>query len=223
MNKTYRISLWSIIGLVLLIASLSLFAYYSWSRVGQINQASTQIERNWLPSTQLLGRMEVNALAYRVAAMQHVLSLQDEEMQSYEQEMDAALAALEQAKGDYEPLIVSGEERDLYGSFNSAWTSHLEESQAALELSRENQNQEAITVLRQRPQQLFDEASEHLEDLITLNVETARSISREGDSLLGEFQLALIILLVLGGAFLILVLFDLLSGSNRKPGTGRLP
>ena len=220
MNKTYRISLWSIVVLALLVGGLALFALYSWSRVAQINAASTQIERNWLPSTRLLGQMEVDALAYRVAAMQHVLSLRDEDMRRYEEEMAAALASLDEARGRYEPLIVSEEERDLYSAFGSTWARHLEESQAALALSRENQNQEAVAVLRQEPQALFDEADAHLEDLIVLNVETAAAISRQGDDILGEFQLALVMLLILGGVLLLLVLADLFG---KRPDTGQLP
>ena len=221
MKKTYRISLWSVLVLALLIGGLALFALYSWSRVAQINAASTAIERNWLPSTRLLGQMEVDTLAYRVAVMQHVLSLQDEDMQSYEEQMASALASLNGARGRYEPLIVSEEERNLYEAFGSAWAAHLEESQAALALSRENQNQEAIGVLRQRPQELFDEADAHLEDLIVLNVETATAISRQGDDILGEFQLALVMLLILGGTLLLLVFADLF-GSTRK-GKSHLP
>ena len=220
MKKTYRISLWSVIGLALLVGGLALFALYSWSRVAQINQASTAIERNWLPSTRLLGQMEVDALAYRVAAMQHVLSLQDEDMRRYEEEMAAALASLDEARGRYEPLIVSEEERELYESFGSAWSRHLEESQEALALSRENQNQEAVAVLRQEPQALFEEADAHLEDLIVLNVETANSISRQGDDILGEFQLALVMLLILGGALLLLFFADLFG---KKSDAGHLP
>ena len=222
MKKTYSISNRSVIALGLLITGLSVFAFYSWSRVGQINEASTQIELNWLPSTQLLGRMEVNTLAYRVAAMQHVLSLENKDMQRYEEEMASALGSLEQAQQRYEPLIVSEEEKDLYESFSNSWTRYLAESQSALALSRENQNQEAITVLRQGPQQLFDEVSSQLEALITLNVETATTISREGDDILGEFQLALIVLLILGGAFLILTVVDL-SGKADRSGTSHLP
>ena len=222
MKKTYRISMWSVVVLALLVGGLSLFALYSWSRVAQINEASTEIERNWLPSTQLLGQMEADMLSYRVAAMQHVLSLRDEDMRRYEEEMASALASLNEAQRRYEPLIVSEEERNLYGAFGSAWASHLEESRAALELSRENRNEEAITVLRQRSQPLFDEARGQLGDLTTLNVETATSISREGDDILGEFQLALVIALVLGGVLLLLVFADLFSDA-RKSGAGRLP
>ena len=220
MKRTYRISLWSVVGLTTLIGGLSLFALYSWSRVAQINQASTAIERNWLPSTRLLGQMEVDALSYRVAAMQHVLSLQDEDMQRYEEEMAAALASLDEARGSYEPLIVTEEERDLYSAFGSAWARHLEESGAALALSRENQNQEAVTVLRQEPQALFDEADGYLEDLIVLNVETATSISQAGDEILGQFQLALVMLLILGGALLLLFFADLFG---KRSGEGHLP
>ncbi len=223
MKKTYSISIWSVIALGLLITGLSVFAFYSWSRVGQINEASTQIELNWLPSTQLLGRMEVDTLVYRVAAMQHVLSLENKDMQRYEEEMASALGSLEQAQQRYEPLIVSEEEKDLYESFSSSWTRYLAESQSALALSRENQNQEAITVLRQSPQQLFDEASSQLEALVALNIETATTISREGDDILGEFQLTLIVLLILGGAFLILIVVDLFGKANRSSGTGHLP
>ena len=220
MKKTYRISLWSVIGLAVLIGGLSLFALYSWSRVAQINQASTAIERNWLPSTRLLGQMEVDALSYRVAAMQHVLSSQDEDMRRYEEEMAAALASLDEARGSYEPLIVTEEEQDLYDAFRSTWARHLEESQVALALSRENQNQEAIGVLRQEPQALFDEADGYLEDLVVLNVETANSLSQAGDEILGQFQLALVMLLILGGALLLLFLTDLFG---KKPDAGHLP
>ena len=223
MKKTYNISLRSVVVLALLVGGLTLFALYAWSRVSQINSASTQIERNWLPSTQLLGRMEADLLAYRVAAMQHVLSLQEEDMRRYEEEMASALASLDEAQRSYEPLIVSEEERNLYGAFENAWTGHLEESQAALSLSRENQNREAIGVLRQRSQPLFDEASGHLADLIALNVETATSISREGDDILGEFQLALIMALILGGVLLLLVFADLFGKKEQKSGTSHLP
>ena len=221
-KKTYRISLWSILVLALLVGGLALFALYSWSRVAQINAASTEIERNWLPSTQLLGQMEVGALSYRVAAVQHVLSLQDEDMQRYEEEMAAALASLDRARQSYEPLIVTEEERGLYESFTNTWTRHLEESQAALALSSENQNREAIAMLRQRPQKLFDEANGYLDDLIVLNVETAASISQAGDEILGQFQLALVMLLILGGALLLLVFADLF-GSDRESSSGQLP
>ena len=98
MKKTYRISMWSVVVLALLVGGLSLFALYSWSRVAQINEASTEIERNWLPSTQLLGQMEADMLSYRVAAMQHVLSLRDEDMRRYEEEMASALASLNEAQ-----------------------------------------------------------------------------------------------------------------------------
>ena len=222
MKKTYHISLWSVLVLALLIGGLAIFALYSWSRVAQINQASTEIERNWLPSTQLLGQMEVDSLAYRVAVMQHVLSLRDEDMRSYEEQMNSALASLNGAQGRYEPLIVSEEERNLYRAFENAWTGHLEASQAALALSSENQNQEAVTVLRQRSQPLFDEASRHLEDLIALNVETATALSQEGDDILGEFQLALVILLILGGVLLLFVFTDLF-GSAREADKSHLP
>ena len=220
MKKTYRISLWSIIVLALLVGGLALFALYSWSRVAQINEASTRIERNWLPSTQLLGQMEVDALSYRVAAMQHVLSLEDADMRRYEEEMAAALTSLDEARQRYEPLIVSEEERGLYESFANTWTRHLEASQAALERSRENQNREAIAMLRQRPQALFDEADGYLDDLVVLNVETATSISREGDDILGEFQLALVMLLILGGTLLLLVFADLFG---KKSDASHLP
>ena len=223
MKKTYHISLGSVIMLALLVGGLALFALYSWSRAAQINEASTAIERNWLPSTQLLGQMEVDALAYRVAAMQHVLSLQEEDMRSYEAKMDSALASLNQAQRRYEPLIISEEEQALYEAFESTWARHLEASRAALALSSENQNREAVAVLRQRSQPLFDEASRDLEDLIALNVETAISISRQGDDMLGEFQLTLIVALILFGALLLLIFADLFGKTSQRPRADHLP
>ena len=223
MQQGYRISTWSIVVFVVLVGGLALFALYSSSRVERVNKASTEIERNWLPSTRLLGQMEADALAYRVAAMQHVLSLEEPDMRRYEAEMDSALAAMNRARQRYEPLIVSAEEQTLYDAFAGAWERHLEASREALALSSENQNQEAVALLRQEPQSLFDEASADLEALIQLNVETAASLSRQGDSILSEFQLTLVIALILGGALLLLIGLDVFGKNFRKRDAGRLP
>lgn len=216
MKKSYHIGIWSVVVFLLLVGGLFTFALYSSSRVEQVNEASTEIEQNWLPSTRLLGRMEADALAHRVAAMQHVLSLEVPEMRRYEADMDSALASMTRSRQRYEPLIVSAEEQQLYTAFAAAWERYLAESQASLALSRENQNQEAIALLRQDSQSLFDEANSDLEALILLNVETANALSRQGDSILGEFQLALVVFSILGGALFLLICMDVIGKNFRK-------
>ena len=223
MQQSYRISTWAIVVFVVLVSGLALFALYAWSRVERVNEASKAIEENWLPSTRLLGRMEADALAYRVAAMQHVLSLEEAEMRRYEAEMDSALASMNGSRRRYEPLVASTEEQALYDAFVATWERHLAASQAALDLSRENENREAIARLRQDSQALFDQAYADLEALIGLNVETATALSRQGDDILSDFQLTLVMALLLGGALLLLILADVFGGDLRRRAGRRLP
>ena len=218
MKKSLNLSLWSVVVLLVLAGGILLFALYSTGRVGEANEASVQIEANWLPSTRLLGLLEADVLAYRVAEMQHVLSLEEEEMRRYETEMDSALASIAGRRGDYEPLIASEEERHLYETFLASWGRYLEESRRALDLSRQNQNREATALLRRESLSLFNQANDNLEALFLLNVETASVLSRQGDRALGGFRLALVVFLVLGGALFLLICVDLIGKNVRRRG-----
>ena len=61
-------------------------------------------------------------------------------MASIEREVEATLARAETARKNYEPLISSADERNMYNEFTRNWDGYLNEVRTVLEHSRKNDN-----------------------------------------------------------------------------------
>ncbi len=149
----------------------------------KVNSVATDMEVNWLPSTQLTSDMNTNTSDLRIAELQHVLSVTPEEMVHWEKNMSEVQATLANNQSRYEPLISSDKERALYEQFKQAWTAYMTLHDKVIALSRENKDDEAKTLLHGESQKKFDEASARLLDLVQLNVAGAQDASRQGDEL----------------------------------------
>ncbi|MDO9371033.1 MAG: methyl-accepting chemotaxis protein, partial [Gammaproteobacteria bacterium] len=169
---------------------------YSVGALGKVNGIATEMEANWLPSTRLTSDMNTNTSDYRIAELQHILSLTPEEMAGWEKAMTATLAGLNKNQGVYEPLISSTEERALYEGFRQAWAAYMAEHEKIAQLSRENKNEEAKALIRGESQKRFDEASNRLIELANLNMQGATAASRHGDDIYGAARLNTVVAIV---------------------------
>ena len=157
--------------------------FFSVVELEKVNGVSTEMEMNWLPSVRLTSDMNTNTSDFRIAELQHVLSVTPEEMAYWEKSMNEVLATLAKNQAQYEPLISSDEERRLYEAFKYAWTAYMAEHEKVLALSKQNKNDEAKTLLRGESQKKFDEANTKLLELSTLNVKGAEDASHRGDEM----------------------------------------
>ena len=157
--------------------------FFSVVELEKVNGVSTEMEMNWLPSVRLTSDMNTNTSDFRIAELQHVLSVTPEEMAYWEKNMNEVLVTLAKNQAQYEPLISSDEERRLYEAFKHAWTAYMAEHEKVLALSKQNKNDEAKTLLRGESQKKFDEASARLLELATLNVKGAQDASHRGDEM----------------------------------------
>jgi methyl-accepting chemotaxis protein len=128
---------------------------FSFNKLADVNLTSTDMETNWMPSLKYVSDMNTNTSDFRVAELQHVLSLSDQEMSKYEKEIDKQNANLEANEKGYLPLISSDEERRSFDEFKTAWNSYLEIDKKIIDLSRQNKNEEAKSLLRGKSQELF--------------------------------------------------------------------
>lgn len=178
--------------------------FFSVVQLEKVNGVSTEMEMNWLPSVRLTSDMNTNTSDFRIAELQHVLSVTPEEMAYWEKNMNEVLATLAKNQAQYEPLISSDEERRLYEAFKHAWTAYMAEHGKVLALSRQNKNDEAKTLLRGESQKKFDEASARLLELATLNVKGAQDASHQGDKM---YASSLIFVWALVAIAVVLVVF----------------
>jgi methyl-accepting chemotaxis protein len=183
MQWFYRQSIFRKLGasfsiLVFLTVCLGAFSLFE---LGRVNQTSTDMEVNWMPSVRAVSDMNTNIANLRGAALQHILSTNVTDMDRYEADMARLLAAFEKNRKEYEPLISSPEEARLYQSFSRNWEDYMVEHKKVLALSRANQNDEARSIIRGTSQKQYDEAAGDLQKLVNLNVEGGRQASRLGN------------------------------------------
>jgi methyl-accepting chemotaxis protein len=164
--------------LILMGLGLGLFAV---NRISVVNDASTEITVNWLPSVRTLGVLNTMTSDFRIEEGRHVMSTDATSMA----EVEKGLAALdERMRGvirRYEALISSEEERAIFQRFLAEWDAYMMIHKSLLDLSRQNRNEEAATLFRDDSRQTFDAASAILVELIDMNDKSAQAASDEGD------------------------------------------
>ncbi|MEK8048844.1 methyl-accepting chemotaxis protein [Ideonella sp. DXS22W] len=180
-----------------------LLGVFATLQLARVNQTSTDIELNWLPSVRGTAAMAMFVSDLRVGELQHILSTDDKAMAGWEAQMTGLLQKLEKERSAYEKLISSPEERQLYDRFKGLWTAYLAEHDKVLALSRQNRNEEATTLIRGESQKRFEELDAVLDQLIALNAKGADDASRQGDVLYANARLwvmaGLVLAVGLGG------------------------
>ena len=169
---------------------------FSVVQLGRVNQTSTDLETNWMPSVQMLLEMKYDLARYRSQESQHILSSTEADMDKYEKKMADIQSALQQHRSAYEKLISEPEERSGYGEFSRLWDQYIAESMKVRKLSRDQKNEEAKQLLRGESSALFASASGIVEKLAKVNIEGGVHASELGDRLYASSRLWIIGILV---------------------------
>jgi len=192
--------------ILVLTAALGVSSIFQLNRV---NQTSTELETNWLPSTRIAGDINTATSDFRVAELQHVLSVDEAEMTRYEKELAEIKRNLEASIASYEKLISTAEEQRIFDGFKTSWAEYLAEHAKVVALSRANQNDEAKVLARGKAQHEFTEACADLVKLSDINAAGGVAASKRGDELFASARWAVIVLVAcavalgVGLAFLI--------------------
>jgi methyl-accepting chemotaxis protein len=203
------------LAVLLLTAFMGFFSVYE---LAQVNQTSTDMDENWMPSVRVTSEMNTNTSDFRIAELQHILSTDAKEMEGIEQGLAKLTVVFEKNRADYEKLISSPEEKKIYDVFNDKWNAYLVEDKKLLELSRANKNEEAKALIHGNSQKLYDEASSELLKLVNLNVEGGKQASKTGDALYASTRMwifGVLIVAVLVGAVLAWLVVRSITGPTK--------
>jgi len=111
-------------GVVLLLTlGLGLFAI---DRLAAVNTTAEDLRDNWLPSTVAIAHLATLTERYRVFEARLLLSEGEAERREVVGQMEAFDRQILQARQDYEPLVMPGEERRLIDSADQAWKRYRE-------------------------------------------------------------------------------------------------
>ena len=212
-NLRIGVKLSIVMGILLLIMlAMGLLAI---NRLSVVNDQSTIIATNWLPSVDITDKLNMNTSDLRIAQGTHIMSTSDEEMAKAEAEIEAQNKTIAENRKIYEPLLSSAEEKALYDKFSQQWDEYLQKSQKVIELSRQNKNDEAAALFKGEARQHFDDASVTLAALAKLNKDGADAASAEGDAIYASARLIVIVSLVAAIIFGFVAAYLLVRGISR--------
>ena len=137
-------------------------------KMSDINDASTVIAENWLPSVDVVNRINTSTSDLRILQYLHVASLDEAEMRAVEGEVETLLTSLNQQRATYEALISSPEERAIYDQFSDKFKQYLSAHERMLALSRQNLNEQAVAALNEA-RAVYDDFSSDMLDLVNMN------------------------------------------------------
>ena len=174
-----------------------------------INEQSTVISNDWLPSVRVIERLNGQTADLRVLESRHILSLDDAQMRDTERELDKIKAKIDESIRTYQQLISENEEKVIFNDFNRLYKEYLGIQQKLLTLSRANKNEDAKQLLLTESLNTYNEYSDLLLQLSDLNSKGAQAASSYGDEIYDEsikimlFILVIVSLLVLATSIII--------------------
>ena len=205
--------------LITMLCGLGIFSMYQMNR---INDASTEITKNWMPSTVNAQRLNTLSSDYRIQEILHIYSTDQQEMGSYGKRMDDILAQFNQTSAKYAKLISSPEEQKLYDELLAAWKEYMAVHDEIYKLSVQNQTAQAAEILTHRSRNLMDQVSGILLQLVRLNLKGGDQASLAGDVMYDSSKMwmtAVLIVAVLIGVLLIFFLVrNVLRQLGKDPG-----
>ena len=205
--------------LLLLLCGQGLFSLY---QMNSINDASTEISKNWLPSCNAANSLNTLTSDYRLYEVMHVYSTTPEDMDNYEKLMAETLAKIKKVQSTYSKMISSPDEQSMYNDFVVAWDDFSKIHDQIFALSKQNRTEEAMALLLGQSRTAYLKASDQLLKIVALNTEGGEKSSLAGDELYDASKALVSILLAAGiliGAILALfIIRGVLRQLGKDPG-----
>ena len=138
MNVSSKLGL----GFGILIILVILLGIISIQKMSSVNDQSTVISENWMPSLKVIEEINTATSDFRIAQYDHILSQTPEGMQKAEKDLADTLSTINESREVYEKLISSDEEKSLYIEFSKQFEHYLEINKELIVVSRENKTGE---------------------------------------------------------------------------------
>ncbi|MDZ5648921.1 ATP-binding protein [Nitrospirillum sp. BR 11828] len=161
------------------------------NRLAAVNEKTTVIRDNWLPSTAVNGQMISAIKSHRLAAARLLFS--DESTLDRDLEtLDHRSQDVEIARRDYQQYIVMNteDERHLY-AFDQAWAAGRQYEQRLKDLVREHNKAEAIALYNGPLRDADNQATDAILRDLAFNVNQGRATAREGNAIYETTRLML--------------------------------
>jgi methyl-accepting chemotaxis protein len=171
--------------LALLVFGLGAFALVQMS---SMRKQSDLVEGKWLPSVMELGTMGQDLMRIRTLTLRLMLNRSADALQENYAKIDQLKAGLQSTEQHYVALIESPRERELYEGFATAKQAYFQRQNRVMELSRQNQMDDALQVINGEMNQYADKMTQALNELTAINKKGAGEATDLAQQVFGSAQ-----------------------------------
>ena len=192
MNVSSKLGL----GFGILIILVILLGIISIQKMSSVNDQSTVISENWMPSLKVIEEINTATSDFRIAQYDHILSQTPEGMQKAEKDLADTLSTINESREVYEKLISSDEEKSLYIEFSKQFEHYLEINKELIVVSRENKTEEARKIMGKTKKE-FGDFSATLLKLVQINVDGGAKANTIGNEIYANAKTLLISIMMI--------------------------
>lgn len=190
-NLKIRTKLFAVVALMLvfmiILSGTSIFL------MNQINDASTIISNNCVPSVAISQELSTLATMHRVYEYKHILTHDQGEMSTIEKDITATKTNMDGLFDAYNGLISNETDKKLIEEARTEWNAYLNESKNILSRSRNNETEDATKMMMSTSVELFNKASDTLKAVAEFNKTNSQEESAKADSLYIFAMIAMLI------------------------------
>lgn len=149
---------------------------FSLVQLSKVNASTVDIASNWLPRVRTIADLRFDTASYRRDTLNYIIAVDKREHYDEKSNNDLVLVANDQKR--YEPMIASDQERKFYEEFCSNWDRYVTVNTRAKDLSRQNNNENAVKLLQGEGAKYFLAGAKNLEDDVAFDDEGVAKAAR---------------------------------------------
>lgn len=166
---------------VFMMAGIIIIGISSLLFMSTINDNTTEIASNWLPSTILAEEMNTAVSDVRTQEFKHVVSQDAKEMDKVNTKLDQLSENFIRMQKQYNELAVNETDRQLLSDIQKAWDNYLAEGESMIKLSAENKTTEAMAIMNGEHLDNFDSLTAKCLELVQFNKSGSDAANEQAD------------------------------------------
>ena len=166
---------------VFMMAGIIIIGISSMLFMSTINDNTTEIASNWLPSTILAEEMNTAVSDVRTQEFKHVVSQDAKEMDKVNTKLDQLSENFIRMQKQYNELAVNETDRQLLSDIQKAWDNYLAEGESMIKLSAENKTTEAMAIMNGEHLDNFDSLTAKCLELVQFNKSGSDAANEQAD------------------------------------------
>lgn len=206
MPKGITISAKMLFAFAALLALVAAIGGFAMMKIGEVNKLSTEMRSNTLPATQLIGDIHAYTSQYRIQQSGIVTAPTPEAKAKAEKMIRNASNAISGMMDDYEKLLTTKEQKDLFATLKTNWAQYQQQTDQLIALAQAG-DPAAAMMFEGESLDMFYTVEDSILQLIDLSQKSGQAISAKSESIYAESRRTLIGAIGLG-----LVVTLLLSG-----------